>query len=61
MESVCHQFGIEGGQDGNYMQSVCDNTVINCNKLAQITNLLPSTFTEVSIKYLQSPTRTSQI
>lgn len=31
--SICHQFfSIEWGQVGNYIQSVCNNTVITCDK-----------------------------
>lgn len=28
MESVCDQFSVEQGQAGNYVQSVCDNTIL---------------------------------
>lgn len=58
-ESLCYQFVIEWVQIGNYMQFVCNNTVSNCDKWANITNLLPSTSTEVKQKmtltnYIQS-------
>lgn len=38
------------------MQSVCENTTINCNKLVKITNLLASKYTESSIKQKQTLT-----
>lgn len=47
MESVCNEFPIEWGQIDNYMQSVRDNT-------AKITNLLPSSHSEIHINCLYS-------
>lgn len=42
MESVFYQFVIEWGQISNYTPSVCENTVINWDKLVEISNLLLS-------------------
>lgn len=62
-ESLCYRFVIEWVQIGNYMQFVCNNTVSNCDRWANITNLLPSTSTEVNQKMtltdcIQSPHKT---
>lgn len=59
-ESLCYQFVIEWVQIGNYIQFVCNNAVSNCDRWANITNLLPSTSTEVNQKMtltdcIQSP------
>lgn len=59
-ESLCYRFVIEWVQIGNYMQFVCNNAVSNCDRWANITNLLPSTSTEVNQKMtltdcIQSP------
>lgn len=34
----------EWGQVANYIQSVCDNMAINCDKSTKIANLLPFTY-----------------
>lgn len=39
-KSVCSQFAVEWGQIDNEMQSVCDNTVTECDKLSKMINLL---------------------
>lgn len=41
-KSVRCQLAVEWGQAGNCMQSVCDDALINCDKLVKIANLLPS-------------------
>lgn len=55
MESVCYQVG--GGQAGNYMQFVCENMVINCDKSVAV--YIKQIFTQTT--YIQSQARSSQI
>lgn len=54
--SVCYQFAVKWGQAGNYIQSVCDNMAIICDKSAKTANLslsaanlLPSVNKEIQI------------
>lgn len=54
MESVCNEFPIEWGQIDNYMQSVRDNNANSCDNAAKITNLLPSSHSEIHINCLYS-------
>lgn len=49
MRSVFYHFPIKWRQLGHYVQSVCDNTTFNCDKLEKITNLLLSTYIEIHI------------
>lgn len=54
MESVCNEFPVEWGQIDNYMQSVRDNNANSCDNSAKITNLLPSSHSEIHINCLYS-------
>lgn len=73
MDSACYKFKVKWGQTGNYVQSGCDNTLINCDEQKKIANLLPSvanmllsTYMHIPLKmiftlstYIQTPARIS--
>lgn len=70
--AIKQQFALECGHTGNYMQSVCDITVINCDKSADIATavLCPSAplYEDIHNKqkftlttYIQSLVKTSKI
>lgn len=68
MDSACYKFKVKWGQTGNYVQSGCDNTLINCDeqKNKSVANMLLSIYMHIPLKMkftlstsIQTPARIS--